>query len=78
METRAVLAVAARPSLWVTAVKQAVRLAEPGWWRHRPFLPAPDRDYMRFRLETQYGDTAHPAEGGDLVAYLRWCRVQSR
>ena len=74
----AVAAVAAHPSLWLTAVRLAVRLAEPGWWRRPPFLPTPDRDYMRFRLETQYGDAAHAAEGDDLVAYLRWCRALNR
>ena len=78
LTTRSIAAVAAHPSLWATAMKQAVRLAEPGWWRRPPFLPTPDRDYMRFRLETQYGDATHVAEGDDLVAYLRWCRAVSR
>ena len=75
---RSLAAVAAHPSLWVTAVRQANRLARPGWWRRPPFLPTPDRDYMRFRLETQYGDTTHPAAGDDLVAYLRWCKALNR
>jgi len=69
------LAVGARPSLWGIALVQLVRLARPGWWRRTPFLPLPDRDYLRFRLETQYGDPDHPIEPADLVAYLRWCRT---
>lgn len=66
--------VAARPSLWWTAVVQVFRLAAPGWWRRRPFLPLPDPDYLAFRLQTMYGDPTHEPEPGDLVAYLAWCR----
>jgi hypothetical protein len=33
----------------------------------------PDARYVRFRLETQYGDHGVP-EPDDLVVYLRWCR----
>jgi hypothetical protein len=64
--------VAAHPTLWVTAVRQGIRLARPGWWRRAPFLPVPDRDYLRFRFETQYGRQRPDAR--DLVTYLRWCR----
>lgn len=70
---RAAAAVAVRPSLWPTAVAQAVRLARPGWWCRRPFLPLPDPDYVRFRLETAYGSEG-PPRVDDLVTYLRWCR----
>jgi hypothetical protein len=70
-----VVAVLVRPSLWGIAVVQVFRLARPGWWRRPPFLPVPDREYLRFRLETQYGDPAHRAEPDDIVAYLRWCRT---
>jgi hypothetical protein len=75
LSIRAVLAVAARPSLWGIAVVQVFRLARRGWWRRPPFLPVPDRGYLRFRLETQYGDPGHPIEADDIVAYLRWCRT---
>ena len=75
MTARAVLAVVVRPGLWGIAVVQVFRLARPGWWRRAPFLPMPDRDYLRFRLETQYGDPDHRIEPGDIVAYLRWCRT---
>jgi hypothetical protein len=62
-----------RPDLWATAVRQAFRLASPGWWRRPPFLPVPDAGYLRFRLETQYGSD-HEPEPGDVVTYLHWCR----
>jgi hypothetical protein len=64
--------VAARPSLWAAALRQAGRLARPRWWRRAPFLPVPDREYLRFRFETQYGNA--PPEPADVVTYLRWCR----
>jgi hypothetical protein len=68
-------AVARRPRLWATALRQVFVLAAPGWWRRRPFLPLPDPDYLRFRLVTQYGDADHAMEAGDVVTYLLWCRA---
>jgi len=69
--------VAARPSLWPVALRQARRPARPGWRRRAPFLPVPDRDYLRFRLETQYGPGGAPRPG-DVVDYLRWCSETER
>ena len=62
-----------RPDLWPAAVAQALRLARPGWWRRPPFLPLPDRVYLRFRFETAYGPGGRPV-AADVVAYLQWCR----
>ncbi len=74
---RALVAVARHPSLWATGARQALVLAGPGWWRRPPFLPLPAPDYLRFRLETAYGGLGdRPIEPRDLVAYLRWCRLQ--
>lgn len=67
-------ALAGHPSLWTTAVIQVFRLAPSGWWRRPPFLPTPDPDYLRFRLETQYGTDQAP-DAGDIVTYLHWCRT---
>ena len=74
----AVRAVLARPRLWGTALRQAARLAPSGWWKRAPFLPLPDRDYLAFRMETQYGAAGHAPEAADLVAYLEWCRAEER
>jgi hypothetical protein len=70
---RAFLAIAARPHLWLIAARQAMRIARPRWWRHLPFLPLPDAGYLRFRLETAYGEMVAP-NPDDLVSYLEWCR----
>lgn len=73
-----VRAVLARPRLWATALRQAGRLAAPGWWKRAPFLPVPDPDYLGFRMETQYGSATHGPEPADLVAYLEWCQAEER
>lgn len=72
------MAVAVRPRLWAVAVQQVLVLAVPGWWRQWPPLPLPDEAYLRFRLQTQYGDPAHRPEPADVVTYLHWCRGQAR
>ena len=71
---RVLLAVLARPRLWAVGTRQFRAVVAPGWWRRRPWLPIPDRDYLRFRLVTQYGDPSHEPEPDDVVAYLQWCR----
>ncbi|MGB0114726.1 MAG: hypothetical protein WBP59_16020 [Ilumatobacteraceae bacterium] len=62
----------------MTAVRQAVRLVPSGWWRRSPHLPVPSRDYLQFRLLTQYGDISRRSEPADVLNYLRWCRDWQR
>ncbi|CAB4789505.1 MAG: hypothetical protein WCH93_08250 [Actinomycetota bacterium] len=71
-------AVCSRPGLWPTAVRQTGRLARRGWWRRPPFLPLPGADYLRFRMETQYGDELHRPKPIDVIDYLTWCRQIER
>ena len=47
---RATLLVLARPGLWWTALRQALRLARPRWWTRAPFLPLPDAAYLQLPL----------------------------
>jgi len=68
----AVVAVGVRPHLWWVAARQVMRIARPRWWRRAPFLPLPEPEYLRFRLETAYGEIVAPRPT-DLVAYLEWC-----
>ena len=72
------VAVAARPSLWLTALRQWWRTTPRDWWRHRPFLPVPSADYWRFRLVTQYGATNAHIEPADVVNYLAWFKQQDQ
>ncbi|HSH61462.1 MAG TPA: hypothetical protein VK988_17830 [Acidimicrobiales bacterium] len=71
-------AVLVRPWLWPVALRQALALAAPGWWRRRPYLPLPDPSYLAFRLQTMYGDSTRLPSPGDVVTYLQWCRMQRR
>ena len=71
---RVAAAIAKRPGLWGTAVRQARATAAPGWFRHAPFLPVPSADYLKFRLITQYGDAGHRPVADDVVKYLSWCK----
>jgi len=57
-------AVAAHPSLWATAARQAPLVRGPAW--------------LRFRLETQYGDADHVPVATDVLAWLRWCKAWRR
>lgn len=68
-------AVAGRPRLWSTALRAGASLARRGWWRRAPFLPVPDRRWLRFRLETAYGGdgTAVPTVD-DVITWLEWRR----
>jgi hypothetical protein len=65
----ATLALLRRPALWGAAA----RLLPPGWWRRWPPRPWPPGDYLRFRLQTMYGDDAR-LNAADLISYLEWCR----
>lgn len=71
-------AVVIRPHLWITAVRQAIRLTPTGWWKSAPFLPLPPADYLEFRLVTQYGGghgSSRPtASTEDVIDYLAWCK----
>lgn len=75
---RAAAAVLVRPQLWGTALVQVFRLAKPGWWHGWPPLPLPDREYLRFRMVTAYGDPDRPPDAADVVTYLHWCRAWPR
>ena len=71
---RTVGAIARRPGLWSTALRQARRLTPTGWWRRPPFLPVPAKDYLAFRTVTQYGEIGRRPSPEDVVDYLEWCR----
>ena len=66
------------PELWLTAARQVGRMAPRQWWKKPPFLPLPEPDYLRFRMETQYGSEHTAIDPADLITYLRWCRHPAR
>lgn len=60
------------PVTGLALLRVAWRFRHRDWYKRVPFLPLPDRDYVRWRLHTAYGrdDAVPPAT--DLVRYARW------
>ncbi|MEO5973875.1 MAG: hypothetical protein ABIQ38_01540 [Ilumatobacteraceae bacterium] len=67
-------AIAKRPGLWRTAVRQGLRFARRDWWRTLPFLPLPSPAYLEFRAITHYGNPKATPVIADVLDYLEWCR----
>ncbi len=63
-----------RPGLWWAALGALRRMAVPGWWRRRPYLPLPDDRLWGFRMVTAYGRPGAIPEPEDVISYLEWCR----
>jgi hypothetical protein len=62
------------PRLAVDLVRTGWAFRRRRWWADPPFLPVPDRAYLRWRMYTAYGaeDTVPPLE--DLLRFVRWRR----
>src|SRR5207302_10668248 len=60
------------PSTAVALLTVAWRFRRRGWISRFPFLPMPDRDYVRWRMLTAYGDPATIPPASDVVRYARW------
>jgi hypothetical protein len=63
-----------RPRLAVDLLRTGWVFRRRDWWRTAPFLPLPDREYLRWRMYTAYGheDAVPPAD--DVVSFARWRR----
>lgn len=72
LSTSLVLRSLRHPSTGVALLRVAWRFRRRGWWHRAPFLPLPDRTYLRWRMHTAYGehDTVPPAD--DVIRYARW------
>jgi hypothetical protein len=70
------LALAARgiinPRTAAALLGVAWRFRRRGWITRFPFLPLPDRDYVRWRMLTAYGDENAIPPVKDIVRYARW------
>lgn len=60
------------PSLAVDLLRVSWRFRNRHWYRQLPFLPIPDRDYMRWRMYTAYGDSNVVPPANDIEQYARW------
>ncbi len=44
------------------------------WWATPPFLPVPDRTYLRWRMYTAFGDEEAVPTPRDVLRFARWRR----
>lgn len=61
-----------RPRTIPNLLRAAWAFRARDWHRRPPFLPIPPASYLRWRLETAYGDPeAHPSPD-EMERYLTW------
>ena len=63
-----------RPRLALDLLTAAWAFRRRGWWARAPFLPLPDRTYLRWRMYTAYGDEAAVPPARDVERFARWRR----
>lgn len=63
-----------RPRLAADLLAAAWAFRRRGWWSHPPFLPIPDRTYLRWRMYTAYGDESAVPTARDTARFARWRR----
>jgi hypothetical protein len=61
-----------RPRIIPHLVRAAWAFRARGWYRRPPFLPLPPRSYMRWRMETAYGNPDAVPPIDELERYLVW------
>jgi hypothetical protein len=60
------------PPLAAALIRVAWRFRRRRWLRRPPFLPVPDRTYLRWRMLTAYGDADAVPSPDDVTRYARW------
>lgn len=60
------------PRTAVALVRVGWRFRARGWYSRFPFLPLPERAYLRWRMYTAYGDANVVPPADDVVRYARW------
>ena len=72
----AVLRAAARsPGMIPDLVSSAWAFRRRGWYKRPPFLPLPSTSYLRWRMDTAYGDPDAVPPVDELRRFLRWARM---
>ena len=62
------------PRLALDLLRTAWAFRRRQWWVQTPFLPLPDRTYLRWRMYTAYGDEAAVPPSEDVIRFARWRR----
>ena len=63
-----------RPRLALDLLATAWAFRRRHWFRTAPFLPVPDRAYLRWRMYTAYGDERAVPPAEDVIRFARWRR----
>lgn len=67
-----------RPRLWPALLSAAWAFRPKDWYRRRPFLPLPSKAYMRWRLETAYGDPDAVPPADEIARFVTWSAALRR
>jgi len=62
----------ANPANGLALIRVGWRFRRRGWLTKLPFLPIPDRTYLRWRMYTAYGDEHAVPPAADVIRYARW------
>ena len=74
LTVRLALRAVLRPRLALDILRTAWAFRRRAWWRQPPFLPLPDRTYLRWRMSTAYADESAVPPVEDVVRFARWRR----
>lgn len=61
-----------RPRTLPVILRAAWAFRDRRWYRRFPFLPIPPKSYLRWRMETAFGDPDAIPDPDDLQRYLEW------
>jgi hypothetical protein len=62
------------PRLGLDLIRTAWAFRRRRWWTRRPYLPVPDREYLRWRMYTAYADEDAVPPLDDVIRFARWRR----
>jgi hypothetical protein len=74
LTVRLILRGALNPRLGLDLLRTAWAFRRRNWWSQPPFLPLPDRTYLRWRMYTAYADENAVPPADDVVRFARWRR----
>lgn len=61
-----------RPRMIPYLLRAAWAFRARHWYRRAPFLPLPSRSYLRWRMDTAYGDPDAVPSPEEMERYLVW------
>jgi len=78
LAARLLLRALVNPRLGIDLLRLAWAFRRRRWYVCFPFLPAPPREYMRWRMHTAYGNELAVPSVEEVVRFARWRREVMR